>query len=207
MKKQVLVAVTAFALTGLIAVGGTLAFYTGEASVMNQISMGKVEITLTEPQFAEKTKGTYKLSDVTPGQVIAKDPTITNVGNHDVYVRCKVNITNLTGEQKTVLLGSSIDGADWVYSDDGYYYYQQILPKDTADHKNVVTLFSSLKIPSGWDSEMAEKSFDVSISAEAIQADNFTPVTDTNGKINGWKYSAGGNVPITASNASVESVS
>lgn len=197
MRKRLSITVLAVALVALIAVGGTLAFYTSEATVTNQITTGSVHITLTEPNFSSAMNGTFALKDVTPGQTISKDPTITNDGDYDVYVRCKVEST-LTDDQKAALLGTSI-GSDW-YRSGEYYYYKNKLPRGSA-----VTLFSSLTVPSGWDSAMADKSFDVSISAEAIQADDFTPATDSSSNITGWNYTATGDEhggPVVVSAAS-----
>jgi SipW-cognate class signal peptide len=200
MRKRLSITVLAVALVALIAVGGTLAFYTSEATVTNQITTGSVHITLTEPNFSSATGGTLKLDHVTPGQIIGKDPTITNDGEHDVYVRCKVSSDALTPEQQSELLDGSIRSDLWYHADDGYYYYRNILPCDLAKGNNV-TLFTLLTIPSGWDSAMADQSFDVSISAEAIQADDFTPATDSSSNITGWQYTTGGPVVVSANTA------
>ena len=41
-------------------------------------------------------------------------------------------------------------------------------------------------IPAEWGNEVADLTFEINVSAEAVQADNFTPETDEAGVINGW---------------------
>jgi predicted ribosomally synthesized peptide with SipW-like signal peptide len=207
MKKKVSIIITATALVALIVVGSTLAFFTSQGAVKNTITTGDVKITLTEPKF--KDSGTQDgdviyMHDITPGQSIVKDPTITNTGSHDAYIRCKLDITgldfdknevNATVRMKDLLKNINIDSTDWIFAD-GYYYYQSKLKTDT-DAK----FFDSVKIPEEWDNAFASQSFSINVTAEAIQADNFTPHTTTSGQIDGWNYSNGSAVPIESSSS------
>ncbi len=198
MKKRISVIVTAAALVALIIVGGTLAFFTSQAEVNNVITIGDVKVTLTEPQFMALTDGTYRLDDVVPGQKIVKDPTITNTGDHDAYIRCTVTVSgdNLSADQKASLIdGLHIGSEKWVKSGD-YYYYQDKLPKaSVGSDSNSVKLFDTVTIPASWGSTLADQEFKINIAAEAIQAENFTPAM-TNGQITGWQYTNGSNVLV-----------
>ncbi len=205
MKKKVSIIITAAALVALIVVGSTLAFFTSQGTVQNTITTGDVKITLTEPKFKDsgvQDGNVIYMHDITPGQSIVKDPTITNTGSHDAYIRCKLDITGLNFDENEdnaatrkiqLLSGIDINSTDWVQANDGYYYYQTKLA--TGDN---VKFFENVKIPEEWDNAFASKSFSINVTAEAIQADNFTPHR-TNAHIDGWNYSNGSSVPIESS--------
>lgn len=225
MKKGIVWIAVAVALAATLATGNTLAFFTDQGEVNNVVTMGNVKITLTEPNFDSETDGTYTLSNVSPGQVIEKDPTVTNVGDHDAYIRCKVTADvkdgflrkaassdSSTPEQE--LLGRlNINTDDWVLAPDGYYYYQKILPGKNAGVSSGgpshAVLFSQVTVPSGWDWDSsateADRTFSISVAAEAIQAEHFTPKKDDSGRITGWLYSNGSSVPVESSPASSSS--
>lgn len=190
MKKRIAIIATSVIIVATLVVGGTLAFFTDKGTVQNVITMGDVHITLTEPAFAEATDGTLKMGSVMPGQKIAKDPTITNTGSHDAYIRCKVSVTGLNDKQSAELINGLEIGNKWVKSGD-YYYYQEILPTGS---NSKATLFDTVTIPEQWDNTLANEEFKINITAEAIQADNFTPTKTAAGIIDGWKYSTGSTI-------------
>lgn len=216
MKKQIALIATAVLTIAAFAVGNTLAFFTDKGEVNNVVTMGNVAITLTEPQFKDSTDGTYSV-EFMPGDVITKDPTVTNTGSNDAYVRCKVSVENVSSssssseeedtglnsyEQEQLLEALNIDKTQWVLSSDGYYYYQKILPKAAAGQTSEVQLFNTVKIPAEWGSSdfpIDNAHFKIVISAEAIQADNFTPTKDGSGNIVAWNYSNGSAVPVESS--------
>ena len=88
MKKKLTVVVTAVTLVALIAIGATLAWFTDSKEVTNVVTMGNIKITLEEPIFSEENENNT-ITGVLPNQPIDKDPTITNVGNNDAYIRAK----------------------------------------------------------------------------------------------------------------------
>ena len=89
-----------------------------------------------------------------------------------------------------LLANLDIDSDLWVYSD-GYYYYQKVVEKKDVDQK--IPVFTKVKIPEYWGNDVADKDFTINVTAEAIQADNFTP-TQNNGQIVGWKTSDGAEI-------------
>ncbi len=209
MKKRIAIIATAVIMVATLVVGGTLAFFTDKGTATNVITMGDVHITLTEPAFAEATSSTYKMANVMPNQQITKDPTITNTGSHDAYIRCKIAVTGLPKDDaetkysptRELLSGLNIDGTKWVQAADGYYYYQAVLPKKPANDVSAVKLFDTVTIPQQWDNTLVvdKDGFKISITAEAIQAENFTPHTHTTDEgtkdiIDGWNYSTGSEI-------------
>ena len=183
-KKKLIPLLSAVALVAVIGVGSTLAYFTDNDAANNVVTMGHVNIELDEPEFsAENENNTIK--NVVPNQTITKDPTITVVaGSESCYLRAKIEITELNAEQIADLLENTNIGEDWVLAEDGYYYYQNSVSKSNEDQ--TVDLFDTVIIPAEWGNEVADMTFEINVTAEAIQADNFTPETDEAGVINGW---------------------
>lgn len=171
--KKMMSMIVAVALIAVIGVGATLAYFTDKAEAKNVITMGHVDIDLTEPGF-DKEDGTEDntITNVTPNQEITKDPTITVAeGSADAYVRATITLNGLTDEQKTALMAGITINQGWFYNEtEGYYYYNAKL---TAGQQAV--LFNTVLIPETWGNEEADLTFEIVVNAEAIQADNFEP--------------------------------
>lgn len=198
-KKKLLVLLTSLTLVAVVGIGATLAYFTDNDSATNVITMGHVDVDLDEPNFDKpvddpttpedesKEEKDNTIEDVTPGQSIVKDPTITVAeDSEDAYVRAKVEFTGLTDAQVADLLANiNIDDTVWFLAEDGYYYYNAKL---TAGDSAV--LFDTVVIPETWGNEVADLTFEIIVSAEAIQADNFEPTVE-NDMIVAWTYSDG----------------
>lgn len=184
-KKRLTICLIAFVLVGLIAVGGSLAWFTDSKDSENVFTTNHVEIELTETNW-EKNK-VYM-----PGATIKKNPkVILAQDSSNAYVRIK-NVTLVVnpadGRTPTKLtysleeLGVDIDD-NWVKGTDGNYYYQLALTKEKPESTE---LFTSITIPGvEWTNEYVGATVTIDIQAEAIQADNFKPVIE-NGKIVNW---------------------
>ncbi len=192
--KRIIALAGTVALVGVVGVGATLAYFTDTDNTLNTVTMGHVDIDLDEPIFSEENENNT-IENVTPNQTITKDPTITvKAGSESCYLRAKVQINGLEPNWDAELLeGINIDDSQWILSDDGYYYFQYAVGKTGVDQK--FKLFDTVTIPEEWGNEMTDKTFTIGITAEAIQADNFTP-EETEGVITGWNNSDG--EPITA---------
>ena len=187
--KKLVTMVASLALVAIVGVGATLAYFPDKDAATNVITMGHVDIELTEPSFPEDKE----VTNIKPGDVIAKDPTVTvQEGSEDAYVRVKLEITgDITDAQKAQLLEKAageykyldIDTDVWKQSGN-YFYYNGVLKAG-----EVVTLFTEVTIPAEWDNSVADKTFNIAITAEAIQADNVTPIED-DGMISGWPEAA-----------------
>ena len=191
-KKRIGIVIAALALVAAIGIGATLAYFTDSDSANNTITFGHVDIDLDEPQFEENTEDNT-IEDVTPGQEIVKDPTITAKANSAaMYIRAKIEYVGLTDEQAAELEALITFANGWVKGTDGYYYYQSEISSSTQDQE--ITFFTKVTIPTSWGNELADASIQINVTAEAIQADNFTPTTDSEGTIVGWKTTAGADV-------------
>ena len=94
----------------LTAVGGTLAYLTAQDSKQNVFSVGNVAIRVDEKSEVTNGKtGEDKIvyedrakiletgtvyQNIMPGNTIVKQPTVTNIGNNDAYVRVVVEVEN-----------------------------------------------------------------------------------------------------------------
>jgi predicted ribosomally synthesized peptide with SipW-like signal peptide len=69
----------------MAAAGATVAWLTASASVSNTFTVGKIAISLDEPNWEENSK-------IYPGAAISKDPTVTvNANSEDCYVYAMVD--------------------------------------------------------------------------------------------------------------------
>ena len=181
---------------------GTLAYFTDKDTRANVITIGHVTGTLTETDEHMRDDNTTgkDYTNVKPGDVLDKDPTVTlDKESEDAYVRVSINYEGLTKEQALAIENNLDISAGWTKSEDGYYYYNEILSNKTGAI-NSSKVFSKVTIPTEWGNEIAGITFNINVKAEFIQSDNFTPVTDEAGNITGW-----GNVAIekSLSNSSV----
>lgn len=205
-KKKIAISVTALMMIVIVSVGGTLAYFTDREEQNNTVTMGHVDITLEEPIFEKQTNGTLEIGNVVPNQEIIKDPTIiVEEGSLDCYLRVKIMIEELKkpGEEMMPMrdldileeslriyevnemgekVEKTMEEAGWIKGDENYYYYQQ-----SVSAKDVIPVFSGFKIPENWGNEIADMEFVIRISAEAIQADFFTPrYEEETEKLLGW---------------------
>lgn len=182
-KRKLLVVLASLTLIGVTALGVTLAYFTDADSKRNVITMGKVDVSLEEPEFSKNPDNTVE--NVKPGDVITKDPTIfVAEDSEDAYIRVKFQPSELTDVQFQQLLeGININQDLWVLGDGGYYYYQK---KVTAGDQPII-FFDEVKIPPVWGNETSQLKFNLDISVEAIQADNFeTQLVMDGTKVIGW---------------------
>lgn len=168
MKKKIIAVCLIVALAATAVIGGTLAYFTDNEVATNTFTVGNVDITLTEPNWAGS--GSQDAPEVYPGEPLAKDPTVTNDGANPCFVRIKVtgldclapagNITYRTDYVPGKL------GDHWVLHTDGYFYYDQVLAVDATTD----ALFDQIVIPTDLTNGNATDAFNVVVTAEAVQA-------------------------------------
>lgn len=161
MKKKILTLGLVAVLSAAAAISGTLAYFTDKEEKTNKFTVGNVNIELKEDHW-DPDKATH----VYPGQVLEKDPVVTNIGSNECYVR--VEVTNLKqfgtegdivyistekNAEKTVDIEGKL-GANWVFDadasykngeDSAYFYYT----KPLKPNENTTALFEKIKMPTG----------------------------------------------------------
>lgn len=169
MKKIVAIALIAcLALTAIA--GATLAYFTDETEVKeNVFTVGNVDITLTEPKW--DANGSEDAPEVYPGEKLAKDPTVTNVGENPCFVRVKVTGWDCLAPAGLITYKTDyVDGKlgeNWVYNEaDDYFYYSKVLEKDAVTD----ALFDQIVIPTDLENGDAVTEFSIDVYAQAVQA-------------------------------------
>lgn len=171
-KKKIITVCLVVALVAVFAIGGSLAYFTDEDTKDNTFTVGNVDIVLDEPNWDGPIEDAY------PGQVLAKDPNVTNNGANPCYVRIKVTgldclqpAGDITYRVKNGAAGSL--GTDWVLGNDRYFYYT----KELGAGDKTTNLFDEIIIPTsvtnGYDGN-----YDIVVKAEAIQSQGFESYTD-----------------------------
>lgn len=110
MKKKTLIIAVAVLLVSVMALGVTLAYMTDKKQATNTFTIGNVKITLDEAKVEQVVANDGSINYVAvntaarvtenaydallPGSVIAKDPTVTNVGASPAYIRVTIKHNN-----------------------------------------------------------------------------------------------------------------
>lgn len=202
-KRKLLVAAIALCMVAVLG-GGTLAYFTGRDEVSNTFMTATSDdpddtfsITVTETaaegetsyEMAEDGNGGYAYSKLLPGDILHKDPTVTNTGAYDAYVRLTVTISKADAwktacekfgitDLETIFGG--YEDADWTRkdaplaneTDDTLTYVYYLNAPLAPDGEK--TLFETFTVPSQFDTtEMqAIDDFTINVKGEAIQAAN-----------------------------------
>lgn len=85
--KSVKNVIISLAMVAILLVGGAFAYLTDSDTATNILTVGNVEIELTEPSFDGNAA-----KDLYAGEVVAKDPTVKNTGTNDAYVYLMVTV-------------------------------------------------------------------------------------------------------------------
>lgn len=165
MRKKLALFLAASVLTAVLAVGGSLAYFTARQETENVFTVGNVSIDLTESAWNSDS-----LHRVYPGQVLSKDPTVTNTGANPCFVRIQVEGLEQFGNEGTIAwkTGSRLHalGKNWVDGGNGFFYYTQVLDAEAKTSP----LFDSIVIPAGITDRFAGTAHTVTVSAQAVQA-------------------------------------
>ena len=205
-KRKVLALALAVCIIAILACG-TLAYFTDSENVTNKfytasykpddpvpdpdelfsIKLDETDITKDDNSRTE-SGNTY--AGILPGDELIKDPTVTNTGMYDAWVRVKVTVTDAQawtdacakhGITDLSYIFRGFDASAWDREIDEdeidlvndtitytYYYNDTVAPDGTAK------LFDSIIIPEEFDvSDMASlATFQLHVVGEAIQATN-----------------------------------
>ena len=168
MKKKIIAVCLIVAMAAIAVVGGTLAWFTDDEVANNTFTVGKVDITLTEPNWT--SSGSQDAPEVYPSEALAKDPTVKNDGANPCFVRIKVTGLDCLAPASNITYRTDyVDGKlgdNWVKHTDGYFYYNKVLAVgETTD-----ALFDQIVIPSDLTNGDATTLHNIVVTAEAVQA-------------------------------------
>ena len=191
-KKTILVAAIAVMLVAALVVGGTLAYFTDTKTADNTFTMGNVAITLDETNADPNAPtGSGRVTEnaytVYPGLTVAKDPTVTNVGANDAWIRAKIVVKaswdqlnqlglieaaiDATGE-KLATISKLGDGGRYtgsvIMGDDNTFTFVMKYADKLAP-RAATPVFTQVAIPG--ETVVDSFNFHIDVVAEAIQAD------------------------------------
>lgn len=163
-KKKIFSIALAASLAAVAVVGSSLAYFTDKDEKANTLTIGNVDITLTEPGW--DATGKEEAKEMYPGEAVAKDPTVTNNGKKPAFVRVKVEWPeNVDLSYRTDYVDNKL-GDNWVDGKDGYFYYNKVLGlNETTD-----ALFDQIVLGTDTMNGDATTEYDVVVYAEAVQA-------------------------------------
>lgn len=98
-KKKILSAALALSVTAILAVGGSLAYFTDNDGADNVFTLGDVEIRLDE-EFEQNSK-------LYPGEekdAVTKEVDVTNTGSEDAYVRVHIAVPSALDDNEYIHL-------------------------------------------------------------------------------------------------------
>jgi len=167
MKKKAILILTVIAMTASLAVAGTLAWFTGKASVTNTFTAGSVDVAIYD-ENGEPVEEGLTFDDFVPGDTKDKVVTFKNTGKSNAYIRAKataswdpqLDASNITIDYNT---------ENWVLRSDGWYYYKYVV----AGGNSTTPLFDTVTFePGNNDNNYQNAVLTVQIDVEAIQAAN-----------------------------------
>lgn len=191
-KKKIFVTALVVCLVAIISLG-SLAWFQASDAVTNRFTVS-TEDTNQRPDFAldlyehnilaNGTLGTEEVAanaytHIAPGANLAKDPTVRNAGQYDMWVRIKVTLTDYSAWETA--LGNDYDfsailagvSADWTLDSttvgtDTLVYYKNTELVAGAES----TLFTGVVVPGAFTVDTIPVEFNLNLVAEAIQSDN-----------------------------------
>lgn len=141
-----------------------------ETEVINHVGIGDISIKIEELELDKEGKEVPYENDKTvlPGQRVSKIVRILNEAD-TAWIRAKLEYVSDEGIQglsdQMVVLASD----QWTKAGD-YYYYK--VPVERNSH---VDFIREVHIPPEWNEESAGRTFSIIVTADAVQADHFTP--------------------------------
>ena len=147
-----------------IAVGVTLAYFSANANVAGNVSLGDpVNINIT--QGGSSVSSLTFSGDALPGQIYDQVIGVSIPANtSDALLRAKLTISNTDGATVNVE-ATTVDA--WIDGEDGYYYYNGI-----AKANDSIDFITAVTIPTTLTNADANKTFNIDVSVEAIQEAN-----------------------------------
>lgn len=167
-----------FFATGL-GIGGTAAYLTSFDQKENTVAVGH-NTTETEEEFPDPTP-----IPVDENPEFVKKVWVTNCSsgeegfNVDCYVRVSLGYSNNDIGDAVIL--KNLDTDNWVYKNDGYYYYRYVL-KEGESSKPLFTGFSidSSRVDDTYLNQIQE--FKIQIYEESVQSTGFSDYEEA------WNY-------------------
>lgn len=185
MKKRIALAVACLLLS--VGIGGVVygLFTTRTAEACNIFTIGSVKIRLTEPNYDPMGN-----TPMVQGQIIPKDPIITNTGSNPAWVWMEVDVPtetvwtvaadgSLAGEETVELFRMNMqDTTDWILlekrSSDAdittyVYGYAKKLPANDRERETTAPLFTDVTYQNILEDNQKSRTYHIDVRAYGIQ--------------------------------------
>lgn len=141
-----------------------------ETEVVSHTGIGDISIGLEEFELdANGDEVPYENNKtVLPGQKVDKIVRITNQAD-TAWIRAKLEYVSDDGIHGLSDGMLTLDPGPWVKAG-GYYYYTEPVEKGHS-----IDFIKEVRIPAEWDGNYADRSFSITVTADAVQTANFTP--------------------------------
>ena len=179
------------ALVAVLAIGVASAFFTDFGTKTNSFTVGNIDIELEEPNWNE-ANGT----NITPNQVIAKDPQVENTGANDAFVFLEVTVPaatvqtanddgSLNAAAKHDLFSYTVNGS-WKLvetqknADNTVYTYAYVSGnsmKALAKGATTEALFDEVTFLNVVEGQLDGQEIEIDVDAMGIQADDLGTTT------------------------------
>ncbi len=163
-KGKILLLAFALSMLLLLTAGGTLAYFTDTTAVRESgFAVGRMAVSL------EESSGQEAVANVYPGQLLPKDPKVTNTGTVPCFVRIRVDGLEAlgTGDDRIRCSTANVPdalGSNWFRHGDGLYYYDRLL----LPGESTSALFEAILLPAALP--VGAEGFRLEVQAQAAQA-------------------------------------
>jgi predicted ribosomally synthesized peptide with SipW-like signal peptide len=197
MKGKLILAMAAVAVSAMLIVGGTLAYFTATDSATNTFTVGNIQADLTETTWSGSGStpsggwGSSAALTIAPGRVINKNPELTIKANsEDCYARLVVTMPTAIYNASNLASGTTLtfaipSGSEWSVlgtpSTSGsttkiVYRYNGGKITKTATDKALGALYTSITVSTAADNTAMAAlgtNFDIVVNAYVIQSEGF----------------------------------
>lgn len=169
MKKKILALGVCASMLAIALIGGTMAYFTDTDQAENVFTVGNIDIDLHEYK-EDGTTPFEEIKNIMPGMTYGKIVNVENIGKNDAYVRVTVVIPeNMTPVWNT--------GTEWIAAGtnpaEGSGTYVFTLNSPLEDGKTTSAILKAVKLNEDVTELNAKDTYEVLVSAEAIQSDSF----------------------------------
>lgn len=169
-KRKMMMLALAVCMIAILAVGGTLAYFTAEETAYNVITFGELTMELKETTTDGEPWPEEGVHQLVPGAQVDKRVTMRNLGTVDFYVRAKIDAV-VTGQDGRLLpldeVELNLNTEEWTEKD-GCYYYKKAL----ASGEETEPLFTMVSFSTEMGNEYMNARLEIQVDAQAVQSRN-----------------------------------
>lgn len=200
MKRRLAVGGVLLSLLAILALG-TAAYFSTSGRAQNEITMGTVQLNLTESITLDDGKvedaTTAKVEGILPGKTVQQTATVENTGSQDYWLRVKMDVEILGKDGTTALadevvdpktgetvpvISFNVDTTEKWEADDGWYYYKEQVPSGAS-----VNPFTEVTFASAAGNAYQGCTINIKVDAQAVQVEhNDIPENGSILDVKGW---------------------